>query len=148
MSGGLTAWLKLQSDISNSLLRLFEMSDHTMGDYMSKTATTATSHSALISFLPSSKSQDFDKCESPENKAGRLEQERQCDAKERDECAPRLKAKVSDESKNLVEDKTSKLTPDKIGWGNLENNEQACKTAMPDVRTRARQEGNTANQST
>ncbi|MBW0554661.1 hypothetical protein O181_094376, partial [Austropuccinia psidii MF-1] len=45
-----------------------------------------------------------------------------------------------DKSKNLVEDKTSKLTPDKIGGGNLENNEQACKTAMPNIRTRARQE--------
>ncbi|MBW0578737.1 hypothetical protein O181_118452 [Austropuccinia psidii MF-1] len=80
------------------------MSDHKMGDYMSKTATTATSHSALISSFPNSKSQDFDKRELPENEAGRLEQERQHNAKERDECAPGLKAKVSDESKNLVED--------------------------------------------
>ncbi|MBW0584912.1 hypothetical protein O181_124627, partial [Austropuccinia psidii MF-1] len=38
------------------------------------------------------------------------------------------------------EDKTSKLTPDKIGRGNLENDEQAHKTAMPEVKTRARQE--------
>ncbi|MBW0489070.1 hypothetical protein O181_028785 [Austropuccinia psidii MF-1] len=112
------------------------MSDHAIGDYMIKTATTTTSHRALISSLPNSKSHDLDKCESLENKAGRLEQECQCDAKERDECAPRLKAKLSDKSKNLVEDKTSKLTPDKIGWGNLENNEQAHKTATPDARTR------------
>ncbi|MBW0519512.1 hypothetical protein O181_059227 [Austropuccinia psidii MF-1] len=108
------------------------MSDHTMGNYMSKTATTATSHSMLIYSLPNSKSQDFDKCESPQNKAGRLEQEHQCDAKERDECAPRLKPKVSDKSKNLVEDETPKLTPDKNG--------QAHKTAMPNGRTRARQQ--------
>ncbi|MBW0577990.1 hypothetical protein O181_117705, partial [Austropuccinia psidii MF-1] len=63
-SGGLRTWLKLRADILNCLLRLFEMSDHTMGNYMSKTATTTTLHSALISSLPNSKSQDFDKCES------------------------------------------------------------------------------------
>ncbi|MBW0584595.1 hypothetical protein O181_124310 [Austropuccinia psidii MF-1] len=116
------------------------MSDHTMGNYMSKTATTATSHSTLISSLPNSKSQEFDKCELPQNKAGRLEQEHQHDAKERDECVPRLKAKVSDKSKNLVEDEAPKLTPDKIGQANFENNEQARKTAMPKGRTRARQQ--------
>ncbi|MBW0588525.1 hypothetical protein O181_128240 [Austropuccinia psidii MF-1] len=107
---------------------------------MSKTATTATSHSTLISSLPNSKSQDFDKCESPQNQARRLEQEHQCNAKERDECAPRLKAKVSDKSKNLVEDETPTLMPDKNGRENFKNNEQSHKTAMPNGRTRARQQ--------
>ncbi|MBW0530860.1 hypothetical protein O181_070575 [Austropuccinia psidii MF-1] len=244
---------QLRQWVSDSILRLFEMSDRAMVDYMIKTATTSTSHSALFSSLtqvglspspeaeyfvnelfnriprPSSssssvlnkaakqglidsnrkkaemdakalqkqkfglllddsleeakveikrakkekgtlknkakdskdgwqsdeeeraakrrrweemnsKSQDLDKPESPENEAGRLEQERRRDAKERDEFAARLKAKDRDKTKKIVEDKTSKLTPDQIRRRNLENDEQARKTAMPEVRTRARQE--------
>ncbi|KAH9460012.1 hypothetical protein MJO29_003953 [Puccinia striiformis f. sp. tritici] len=78
--------------------------------------------------------------ESSETEAERIERERAQDAKERDEFAERLKAKDRDKTKKIVEDKTSKLTPDQIRRRNLENDEQARKIAMPDVRKRARQE--------
>ncbi|MBW0546970.1 hypothetical protein O181_086685 [Austropuccinia psidii MF-1] len=61
-----------------------------------------------------SKSEALDKPQSPENEAGRPEQEGPWDEKERDEFATRLKAKDHDKTKNLVEDQTSKLTPDQI----------------------------------
>lgn len=75
-----------------------------------------------------------------ETEAERIERERMEDARERDEFAERLKAKDRDKTKKIVEDKTSKLTPDQIRRRNLENDEEARKVAMPEVRKRARQE--------
>ncbi|KAG0150240.1 hypothetical protein CROQUDRAFT_58456 [Cronartium quercuum f. sp. fusiforme G11] len=77
---------------------------------------------------------------SKETEAQRIERERLEDARERDEFAERLKAKDRDKTKKIVEDKTSKLTPDQIRRRDLENNEEARKAAMPEVRKRARQE--------
>ncbi|MBW0560425.1 hypothetical protein O181_100140 [Austropuccinia psidii MF-1] len=61
-----------------------------------------------------SKSQDVDKPDLPEDEAGKLEQERQRDAKDTNECAARLKAKDCDKTKKQVEDETTNLTPDQI----------------------------------
>ncbi|MBW0545955.1 hypothetical protein O181_085670 [Austropuccinia psidii MF-1] len=82
-----------------------------------------------------SKSQDLDKPESPEKEAGRLEKERHRHSKERDEFAARLKAKVCYKTKKIVDNRPSKLTPDQIGLGNLDNDEQACKTDEAHERT-------------
>ncbi|MBW0562923.1 hypothetical protein O181_102638 [Austropuccinia psidii MF-1] len=82
-----------------------------------------------------SKGQDLDKPEWPEKEAGRLEQEWHRHAKERDEFVARLKAKVCYKTKKIVDDKPSKLTPDQIRLGNLDNNEQACKTDEAHKRT-------------
>ncbi|WAQ83309.1 hypothetical protein PtA15_3A678 [Puccinia triticina] len=83
---------------------------------------------------------DHSQEEPTETEAERIERERLQDAKERDEFAERLKAKDRDKTKKIVEDKTSKLTPDQIRRRNLENDEEARKMAMPEVRKRARQE--------
>ncbi|POW01132.1 hypothetical protein PSHT_12731, partial [Puccinia striiformis] len=220
---------QLRQWVSDSILRLFEMSDSVMVEYMIKTATTAPSASSLLSSLISvglssspeaeyfaeleakalqkqkfgllledatttpddakveikkgrkekgtlktktkdakdgwesdeeeraakrqrwaegdqrRREKDDDDQEDPngessETEAERIERERAQDAKERDEFAERLKAKDRDKTKKIVEDKTSKLTPDQIRRRNLENDEQARKIAMPDVRKRARQE--------
>ncbi|EFP77773.2 hypothetical protein PGT21_014816 [Puccinia graminis f. sp. tritici] len=85
--------------------------------------------------------EDEDQTQEPsETEAERIERERLQDARERDEFAERLKAKDRDKTKKIVEDKTSKLTPDQIRRRNLENDEEARKMAMPEVRKRARQE--------
>jgi pre-mRNA-splicing factor ATP-dependent RNA helicase DHX16 len=85
--------------------------------------------------------EDEDQTREPsETEAARIERERLQDARERDEFAERLKAKDRDKTKKIVEDKTSKLTPDQIRRRNLENDEEARKMAMPEVRKRARQE--------
>ncbi|MBW0586194.1 hypothetical protein O181_125909 [Austropuccinia psidii MF-1] len=73
-----------------------------------------------------SQREDLDKPQSPEKEAGRPEPEGP-----RDEFVARLKEKNHDKTKNVVEDQTSKLTADHIRRHNLENHEQACKTAMP-----------------
>ncbi|MBW0587248.1 hypothetical protein O181_126963 [Austropuccinia psidii MF-1] len=78
-----------------------------------------------------SKRKDHDKPELLGNEAGRLAEERQWDAKEMDEFAATLKGKHCDKTPKLVEDNSSKLTPDQSQQGNLEHDEQACKTSMP-----------------
>lgn len=75
-----------------------------------------------------------------ETEEERKDREREEDARERREFEARLKAKDKDKTKKLVEDKTSKLTPDQIRRRHLDNDEEARKLAMPDVRKRARQE--------
>ncbi|MBW0508486.1 hypothetical protein O181_048201 [Austropuccinia psidii MF-1] len=78
-----------------------------------------------------SKSKHLDKPESLENEARRLAEDWRWDAKEMDEFAAMLKGKDRDKMPKLVEDKSSKLTPDQSRWGILEHDEQARKTAMP-----------------
>lgn len=68
------------------------------------------------------------------------ERERLKDLKERDEFAERLKAKDSDKTRKLVEDRSSRIDPEIKRRRTLADDADARQAALPDIRKRAREE--------
>ncbi|KAM0755976.1 Pre-mRNA splicing factor [Meredithblackwellia eburnea MCA 4105] len=77
--------------------------------------------------------------EEEEDPAARVERERLQDIKERDEFAARMRDREKGKTRQLVEDRSSKLDPETIQRRALMNDKEASEAAMPSLRDRSRQ---------